>query len=370
MADWKVSAERIKLFPHPNADKLLVAQVGEFPLVVGKSNEYVDDQIVIFAPKRSILPEWLRPYYNNEQTGESYLKNGTTVRSIKLRGEISEGCTISPDLILEKLSENNETKQFPDLVDKSLEDIVGLDLSEFLGITEYIPPIPSELSGKVKRLPYEKYSFHDVENFTINKRRFIEGELVVVTEKLHGSQVNIIRDADMNLVLSSKGIIKRGLLIEESDTNMYWKAVRNTNLKQILDEAFPGLFVQVMGECGPCQGGFNYGWEEETIKLFRIEIENVHYSIVQLVEMAKDNPKIQPIINLWVPVLYVGVLDEKEIIALSKGKETVSGKQLHIKEGVVVEPAEARPVVKNGSPLMCKVINPKYKGEEDDDAIS
>lgn len=370
MADWKVSAERIKLFPHPNADRLLVAAVDTFPLVVGKDNGYEEDQIVVFAPKRSVLPEWLRPHYVNEETGSSYLKNGTTVRSIKLRGELSEGCTISPDLVEEKLRKNDETKEFPDLVGKTLEDIVGQDISDFLGITEYIPPIPSELAGQVARLPYVQYSFHDVENFTINKKRFVEDEEVIVTEKIHASQINVIRDEEMNLVLSSKGIIKRGLLIEENETNMYWKAVHNTNLKEILDTAFPGIFVQVMGEAGPCQVGFDYGWSEPTLRLFRIEIENVHYSIVQLKEMVKDNPNIQPIIDLWVPVLYVGKFDEKEFTKLSKGMETVSGKQRHIKEGVVVEPVIPRLVAKGGYPLLCKVINPKYKGEEDDDAIS
>lgn len=74
---------------------------------------------------------------------------------------------------------------------------------------------------------------------------------------VHNSQINVIRDEEMNLVLSSKGIIKRGLLIEENETNMYWKAVHNTNLKEILDTAFPGIFVQVMGEAGPCQAGFD-----------------------------------------------------------------------------------------------------------------
>lgn len=370
MADWKVSAERISLFPHPNADRLLVAAVDVFPLVVGKDNGYEDGQIVIFAPKRSVLPEWLRPHYVNEETGQSYLKNGTTVRSIRLRGELSEGCTITPELVEQKLRENDETNEFPELVGKSLEDIVGVDISQLLGITEYIPPIPTSLSGQVKRLPYTNYSFHDCENFTIFKNQFEEGEEVIVGEKIHGSQINIIRDEEMNLVLSSKGIIKRGLLIDENDGNFYWQAVKNSKIKEILDTAFPGMFVQVMGEATPCQTGFDYGCTEPTIILFRVEIENVRYSYVQLKEMAKDNPAIQPLLDMWTTILYVGPFDEKTIIKLSKGMETVSGKQRHIKEGVVIEPVVPRKSARGNFPLLIKLINPKYKGEDDDDALS
>ena len=56
MADFKVSAERIELFDHPNAERLQVAKVGMFSLVVGKG-QYQDGDVVVFAPKRAILPE-------------------------------------------------------------------------------------------------------------------------------------------------------------------------------------------------------------------------------------------------------------------------------------------------------------------------
>ena len=36
MAEFKVSAERVELFPHPNAERLEIARAGEFGFVVGK----------------------------------------------------------------------------------------------------------------------------------------------------------------------------------------------------------------------------------------------------------------------------------------------------------------------------------------------
>ena len=38
MATWKVSAERIRLFPHPKADRLQLAKAGMFQLVVNTAN--------------------------------------------------------------------------------------------------------------------------------------------------------------------------------------------------------------------------------------------------------------------------------------------------------------------------------------------
>lgn len=234
MADWKVSA-----------DRLLVAAVDTFPLVVGKDNGYEEDQIVVFAPKRSVLPEWLRPHYVNEDTGSSYLKNGTTVRSIKLRGELSEGCTISPDLVEEKLRKNDETGEFPELVGKTLEDIVGQDISEFLGITEYIPPIPSELAGQVARLPYTQYSFHDVENFTINKKRFVEDEEVIASEKLHGCKIY------ETIVITNKGKLKIGDIVENKMDVLVESFNHETNKK----------------EFKPINNYFNHGQSDDWYKL-------------------------------------------------------------------------------------------------------
>ena len=208
MAIWKVSPERISLYQHPNADKLLVARVGLFPLVVGKSNNFEDGQIVIFAPKRSLLPEWLRSHYNNEETGESYLKNGTTVRSVTLRGQLSEGCTISPDIVNEKLIENEETKEFPQFIGKTLEDLIGEDISPLLGITEYIPPIPDEFAGELEQITGINVNQHDVESFTIFKDEFSEDEEVVVTEKLHGCKIYD------TLVNTDHGKLKIGDIVE------------------------------------------------------------------------------------------------------------------------------------------------------------
>ena len=370
MAIWKVSPERISLYQHPNADKLLVARVGLFPLVVGKSNNFEDGQIVIFAPKRSLLPEWLRSHYNNEETGESYLKNGTTVRSVTLRGQLSEGCTISPDIVNEKLIENEETKEFPQFIGKTLEDLIGEDISPLLGITEYIPPIPDDFAGELEQITGINVNQHDVESFTIFKDEFSEDEEVVVTEKVHGSQLVGVITEDMELLVSSKGFFGNNFSIIESERNIYWKAVRNTKIKEIIMTAFPGQFIQFFAEIIPCQKGYDYGFTEKTLRIYRLEVDGVVYNISQLMEMAKTNEHIKPIIDLWVPILYIGKFDIEKFTQVSKGTEKVSGKNLHGKEGCVIEPIVPRLSKVGNFQLYVKLLNPKFKGADNDDAMS
>lgn len=59
MADWKVSVEEVEIFEHPNADKMEIARVGMYGLVVGKG-QYITGDKVIFVPKRSIIPPYFR----------------------------------------------------------------------------------------------------------------------------------------------------------------------------------------------------------------------------------------------------------------------------------------------------------------------
>jgi len=56
---------------------------------------------------------------------------------------------------------------------------------------------------------------------------------------------------------------------------------------------------------------------------------------------------------------------QKRLLVFSKGMELVSGKGLHIKEGVVISPYIDR-FAMDGTRLRLKVINPKYKETGDE----
>jgi RNA ligase (TIGR02306 family) len=346
MAEWKVSRQQIELKEHTNADTLQLGDVGGYQVVVQKGL-YQDGDVVVFIPEKSCLPDIPR-----FESFKPYLKGSDKDRvgSIRLRGELSQGILL-PD--------EEEFQQFA----------IDEDFSEHLGIKKYDPPPPPHLSGMVHstndlRMEGATISYHDVEHFGIYRDEFEAGEEVVVTEKVHGSQVTFIRTKSGQRALSSKGLIKQGLTLRDEEKNTYWQAAHNTGVFDLLDQFYPDVHVQAFGEVIPVQKGFPYGFKKPWVLLFDIRINGKSVFIDEIPTIffqTREECKW----GLWCPVLYQGPLDVDKIKNLSLGSEEVTGKGIHKKEGVVVRPYLDRRASK-GFRLMLKVINPKYKetGEE------
>lgn len=360
MSNFKVSKEKISLFTHPNADKLQLGRVGSYQVVVQKGL-YQDGDEVIFAPEKSVLTGQLKTEYEQYLAGP----NKDRVKAVRLRDQISSGIIIPPHLV-------------PDF-DSILP---GEDVSEKLGITKYEPPIPTQLAGKVKSFDMPFVGSHDCEHANVYVNDLVDGERVVITSKIHGSQVIYAIDLDnKNEIVSSKGLLKKGLIIEESDVNAYWISVRNTKLKDMILKSFNSGVVQVFGEVVPIQNGFTYGFKDPHILIFDIRHNGVSIPYDRVDECFK---------SIWVPVVFDGSLnlDKKEVVLYSdpdrgihktridyilpkfvqemaETKERVSGSELHIEEGLVIRPYTDRNA-SDGTPLRLKIISKFYKesGEE------
>ena len=360
MSNWKVSKEKIELFVHPTADLLEIGKVGNYQVVVQKGLYKTGDE-VIFVPEKSVLTGQIKSEYENYLAGSD--KN--RVKAVRLRNEISCGI-----IIPESLAPNFKSYK------------VGEDVSLDLGITKYEAPIPSQLAGKVKSYDMPHIGSHDCEHAGVYLNDLVKGERVVISEKVHGSQNIIAHNLDTGeTIVSSKGMLKNGFTIEESDDNTYWMAVKNDGLIQKIVDNFKEGVVQIFGEVVPVQGGYSYGQTKPTVRLFdvRLDGQSIPYD-----KVPKD------LLDLWVPIVYDGELNliekevvvyedvelgirktridnilPKEIIDLSKGKELVSGQGVHIREGIVIRPYVDR-YSKDGTKLRLKVINPAYKetGEE------
>lgn len=344
MGSWSVFKTKIEIFPHTNADSLELGKVGSYQVVVQKGL-YNDGDEVLFAPKNSIIPENLRD-------GFPHLKgaNKDRVGQVRLRGELSEGIILPLSLL-----EGREVDY-------------GEDVSEILGITLYEPPIPTGFGGVLKSIPPEAYfSSHDVEQFGIYSSDFSPDENVVVTEKIHGSQVNISL-FNGEFYVTSKGLLGKNVHIEESLENIYWQGVRNTGVfekmfafYEQLGKDYEDSVIQVIGEVVPAQGGnWTYGFTKPHILAFDLRIDGQSVRYADVPEYIKD---------IWVPVLYSGPFSGVDFQKLSKGREQVSGKELHIREGIVLRPEYDRRA-KDGTRLMVKVINPKYASGETGDEIT
>jgi RNA ligase (TIGR02306 family) len=344
MAQRMVVKARAKLFPHSGAERLELCKVGTFQLVVQKGL-YRDGDIIIVAPEKSLLPPDLAQRYVNSETGISYLHglDKNRVGTIRLRGEISQGVII-PNTGFEDLPFDQ-------------------DISEALGITFYEAPIPSQLAGEVESLSSKTsahFTQHDVEQFGIYQNEFVTGEPVLVTEKLHGSQGVYYRNSNLEWVVTSKGLAQKGLGLKENTANAYWAAAKNIGLLEAVNQIFPDGEVQVFGEVLPIQKGFSYGQQNPTLKIFKVARDGVILPHKALPQWFKDN---------FVPVLYTGGFDVEQILPLKDGLETVSGKGLHIREGVVLTPAVPRSNADNHD-LAVKLISEKYAKKETGEEIS
>lgn len=343
MANWKVSKEKIKLFPHPNADKMQLGRVGVYQVCV-QVGQYEDDDVVLFIPEKSLLPDAFAEPYRNYLTGAE----SNRVRVARLRGELSMGIIFPLGGV-----EAAAGAEASSVVESAA---IGDDVSEALGIAEWIPPVPVELAGQVEPVPYiEHFGAHDVDQMRIFADSFHKGESVVVTEKVHGTQVSITLNSQGVIFITSKGLAKRSLTIVESKTNSYWRAFRNTGIESAMrqmQEDFGANTVQVFGEVVPVQAGYTYGFKEPRVLVFDVRINGVP---MPLRRMPSD------FLQNWVPILADEVpFDQEVIFEMAQGMEQVSGREHHIREGVVARPMLDR-LNQFGEYLMVKAINKQYK---------
>lgn len=360
MSNWKVSKEKIELFVHPNADALELGKVGSYQVVVQKGLYESGDEVV-FAPEKSVLTGQIKSEFENYLAGS----DKDRVKAVRLRGEISSGIIIPKHLV-------------PGFEIFNL----GEDISDKLGITKYEPPIPTQLAGKVKSFDMPFIGNHDCEHANVYVNDLIKGERVVITEKVHGSQFILAHEIETDkTIVSSKGMLKSGLSIEESDDNTYWIATKNDDIVGRITRNFDSGVIQVFGEVIPVQKGYNYGQTKPTVRIFDVRVngDSIPYDKVP-----------NEFSEIWVPVIYDGTLNleekevliyedrergirkvridnilPKDVVNLCKGKELVSGNSVHIREGMVIRPYVDRNA-KDGTKLRLKVINPAYKetGEE------
>jgi len=347
--EFKVFKSHVTRKDHPNADLLDLVVVGEYQFVAQKGI-YQTGDVAIVIPDKSIVPPYIQKDFINYLKGPD--KN--RVGSVRLRGEFSQG------ILLNRVEAEK-------ILGKSLDDFeFDVDVSELLGITKYVPYIPPSMAGVQKHFEGHSHYF-DAVQYSAFESEFEDDEIVVASEKVHGSQTNYILNFLTNKeTVSSKGLLDKGVEIEEDPNNLYWKAARNSKLREAAEFAkinFPeATQIQIVGEVIPCQGGYNYGAAEPRILVFNITLSNpsLTKSFIPL------NTKISWPLET-VPVLMIGRYGDikDQLRAMSEGKEQVSGKELHIREGIVVRPEVDRKAA-NGTWLRLKIINPKYKetGEE------
>ena len=171
-----VSIEAVEPHPDPEVHSLAVAVVGGWRCVIGK-DQFKTGDLALYVPIDAVLP----PALVEKVFANSKIKpDGGRIRAIKIRKQVSYGLLVKPETVL--------------VANQLLGLAVGQDYGQFLGITKYEPPQARQLGSQIGKVRSTKNRTNP--NFRVyTKFRRIEympglfkdGEDVVVTEKIHGT---------------------------------------------------------------------------------------------------------------------------------------------------------------------------------------
>lgn len=356
----------LEIRDHPNADRLEIATIYGFDVVVAK-NQYIKGSKVLYVPIDSIIPIKLEDELFPE--GSKIKLNKHRIRQIRIRKQPSQGMLIDPETI---------KKVFGFLPDK-----LDANYGEETGIVKYEPPIKNSPQGQyIPKLKAKKNShfkeYKGVGNIKWFPTKFKEGEIVFVQEKIHGTNA------------------RAGILPFEANT--FWKKIKGlfglnpkfekcygSNKVQLQDRpGFTGYYgediygkvfkeMDVFSKLKPneivffeiygygIQKNYHYGCKEGEHKgvLFDVKVDGEWLNPEAVRTFAKDRG-----FDL-VPILYRGVFDYDIIKALTLGNSVLAPSQ-KVREGVVIKSVENYDEGMGGKRVL-KMISEKYLDKEQTD---
>jgi len=348
MAFFGVTIESIaSVHPIPDADRIVMAKLEgkDFQFVIMKDQFKAADRCVYF-PIDSILPDELIERLG--LTGKLAGKKKNRVKTVKLRGQISQGLVSRLDILSEDIRNR-------------LDSVSVEEITESLGVTKWDPPETPCHDGVLRPLPdgQSEYDIEGADRFMDVAEKLMD-ETVVVTEKLEGTNFSVKANVDGSLFVSqkSKTIIPEGGM----DTkNTYWRAAykqRVTDFAQALAKKH-GKDATVYGELiGPGIQCNIYNLKDYQVMLFDIRVA---FNWLSPQDMEDEIQAFYGNLDCKVPTLFKGKLrdwlDGKSIKEASNGPSILMPKRK--REGIVIRPLEEREILHFGR-LILKQRSPEY----------
>lgn len=229
--------------PIEGADKIEVATIKGWQVVIKKGQFKVGDYVIYVQPD-SLLP--IKPEYEflKDIKKMDNGKQGYRLRTVKLRGQISQGLilllsSLDNEQHCAKFFKNSiyndvgDTRDFwalatpEETIDLMLEE--GIDVSIFLDIVHYEKSLPGHLSGVAKGL-FPNFLIKTDEERIQNIPELLEvlrGKPYYITEKLDGTSFTAY------YMKGTLGVCSRNLELKDTEHNIYWKMARKYKLEEI-----------------------------------------------------------------------------------------------------------------------------------------
>jgi RNA ligase (TIGR02306 family) len=357
----------VEISAHNNAERLEVARVYGFQVIVGKGQYKVGDQ-VIYVPIDSLLPIWLEEKLFPE--GSKIKLHNHRVRQIKIRGLASQGMLINPGDVSSKVN--------PSYL--KLEQ----DLKAILAITKYEPPQPGFAQtpglGRNRNKKHEHPLFHKyngLDNIKWFPDLFKEGEEVVIQEKLHGTNA---RASKLPFIANTftkklKKFFRLAPKVEKCYGSNNVDISAATNFTGFYGEDIYGkcfnaidVFNKIMvgeifyGEIvGPgIQKNYTYGLKEHTFVVFDAKVLQSDGKFKWLAPDEVEELCSQRGFE-YVPVLYKGPYNRELTYGLTKGPSQFDPKT-KVREGAVIKAAKDYDI--SGNKKALKWVSEDYLADD------
>ena len=215
------SVERIlSLTPIPGADKIEVATIKGWKVVVQKNIYNVND-LCVYIEIDSLVPlsHPAFTFLNKDKEGVTHHR----VRTIKLKQQISQGLVIPLSYL-------------PSYVNW----VEGNDVTEILEVKKYEKEIPVQMRGQVLRYfpSFLRKTDEERGQNLINEFADFQGKGFYITEKLDGTSFTAY------LFEGKFGVCSRNLELKETEDNIYWQIARKYNIENLLKEQGQSLAIQ------------------------------------------------------------------------------------------------------------------------------
>lgn len=207
-----------KVEHHPNADRLDIVTFGGeggFRCVTGR-DEFTTDSLVVYFPPDSILTTKIMDLLANNKVKMS----SNRLRTIKIRGTISEGLCLDPKLL--------------NVPDKLISE--GNDLTKYLGIKKcepskskrsYLKAAPKSNVFSIKNDTKDNNHYFprytEIEHFQKHPQSIHLGEEVSITVKIHGTNFR------------AGYVVKKHPSLKDK-INALWNKIRNIFSKEKIEE--------------------------------------------------------------------------------------------------------------------------------------
>jgi RNA ligase (TIGR02306 family) len=242
-----------ELRPIEGADAIEAAVVGGWTCVVKKGEYKVGDRAV-YCEIDSWIPTEIASFLSKGKEPREFEGiKGERLRTVKLRGQLSQGLLLNLDSVIPQTNSLAE----------------GDDVSELLGVIKWEKPMNAQLAGMARGNFPSLIPKTDQERAQNLKREIdqaiADGLRFEITEKLEGSSMTVY------LIDGEFGVCSRNLDLKETEDNTFWQVARRDNIEAEMRAVPTGGDFAIQGELiGPGIQGNIYKLSKPEFRVFDV----------------------------------------------------------------------------------------------------